>query len=59
MDIKYPPFINLRADLTEVRTLLGRVIIVASVKGKEAQLILEQAEATKLVSKIQKVLAAK
>ncbi len=59
MDIKYPPLINLRAELTEVKALLGRVIIVASIRGKDAQLILEQAEATKLVSKIQKALAAK
>lgn len=56
MDIKYPPLINMKAELTEVRTLLNRVIIVATIKGKEAQLVLEQAEATKLVSRIQKVL---
>lgn len=48
MDIKYPPLINVSADIKGVRVLLGKVIIDVTVKGRAATIQLEKDEAKSL-----------
>ena len=48
MDIKYPPLINVSADIKGVRVLLGKVIIDVTVKGRAATIQLERDEAKSL-----------
>lgn len=57
MDIKYPPLINVAADLKGAKLLMNRVIIEAEVKGKKAELVLTRDEAKMLVESIGAALA--
>lgn len=57
MDIKYPPFINVAADLKGAKLLMNRVIVEAEVKGKKAELVLTRDEAKMLVESIGAALA--
>lgn len=59
MEIKYPPLLSLKADLADVKPILGRIVIVATIKNKEARLILEHAEAQQLASKLKSALTSK
>lgn len=56
MDIKYPPLINVSAKIHTVRMVLGRVVIEAMVKGKDATMVLERDEARTLVASINEAL---
>lgn len=57
MDIKYPPLINVSADIKNVRLLLGHVIIDVTVKGKPATIQLTRDEAKALRLGIKAALA--
>lgn len=52
MDIKYPPLINVSAQIKTVRMTLGRIVIEAMVKGKDATMVLERDEAKVLAASI-------
>ena len=58
MNIKYPPLINVDAVTGAVTTLLGRVVINVTVKGKPGTITLEAAEARDLAAKINTALLA-
>ena len=59
MNIKYPPLINVDAITGSVASLLGRVVINVTVKGKPGTIMLEAAEARDLAAKINTALAVK
>jgi hypothetical protein len=48
MDIKYPPLINVSAEIKGVRLMLGQVVIEVTVKGKPATIQLTKDEAKML-----------
>ena len=48
MDIKYPPLINVTAEIKGVRMLLGKVVIDVTVKGKPGTILLDKDEAKNL-----------
>lgn len=48
MDIKYPPLINVTADIKGVRMVLNKVILDVTVKGKPATITLDKDEAKNL-----------
>ena len=48
MDIKYPPLINVSADIKNVKLMLGKVVIEVTVKGRSGTIILTQDEAKTL-----------
>jgi len=59
MNIKYPPLINVDAVTGSVTSLLGRVVINVTVKGKAGTITLDPAEARDLAARINTVLAPK
>lgn len=48
MDIKYPPLINVSAEIKNVKMMLGKVVIEVTVKGRAGTIVLEPAEAKSL-----------
>lgn len=48
MDIKYPPLINVSAEIKGVKLMLGRIVIDVTVKGKPATITLDRDEAKNL-----------
>ena len=48
MDIKYPPLINVSAEIKNVKLVLGKVVIEVTVRGKPGPIILEKDEAKNL-----------
>lgn len=48
MDIKYPPLINVSAEIKNVKLILGKVVIEVTVRGKPGTIILEKDEAKNL-----------
>jgi hypothetical protein len=48
MDIKYPPLINVSAEIKGVKLMLGRIVIDVTVKGKPATITLDRDEAKAL-----------
>jgi hypothetical protein len=48
MDIKYPPLINVSAEIKNVKMMLGKVVIEVTVKGRAGTIVLGPAEAKSL-----------
>lgn len=48
MDIKYPPLINVSAEIKAVKLMLGQVVIEVTVRGKPGTIILTKEEAKNL-----------
>jgi hypothetical protein len=48
MDIKYPPLINVSAEIKNVKMMLGQVVIEVTVKGKPGTIVLARDEAKSL-----------
>jgi len=57
MEIKYPPFINVTAEIKEVKLMLGQVVLGVSVKGKPGTIVMSREEAKKLRLGIKAALA--
>ena len=57
MDIKYPPLINVSAEIKNVKLILGKVVIEVTVRGKPGTIILEKDEAKNLRLGIKAALA--
>ena len=58
MNIKYPPLINVDAVTGSVTTILGRVVINVTVKGKPGTIVLDPNEARDLAAKINTALSS-
>jgi hypothetical protein len=52
MEIKYPPLINVTADLKGAKLMLGKVIVDVTVKGRAATIQLDKEEARNLAAYI-------
>jgi hypothetical protein len=48
VDIKYPPLINVTADIKNVKMMIGKVVIEVTVKGRAGTIILTPEEAKNL-----------
>lgn len=57
MEIKYPPLINVTADIKGAKLMLGQVVIDVTVRNKPATIQLNKEEARNLAAHINTVLA--
>jgi hypothetical protein len=57
MEIKYPPLINVTADLKGAKLMLGKVIVDVTVKGRAATIQLDKEEARNFAAYINTALA--
>jgi hypothetical protein len=48
MDIKYPPLINVSAEIKSVKLMLNQVVIEVTVKGRGGTIVLTREEAKAL-----------
>lgn len=48
MEIKYPPLINVTAEIKNVKLMLGQVVIDVTVRGKPGTIVLSKDEAKAL-----------